>query len=369
MKYFAILYTSGVGGVWTVVKESLPELKKNYDVHLILFTRNSELDENVIDFLEIHSIKYTIININANNGWLFDLKRRLKVKVINRIIGIDPAIVHSHDSFSSSSYLPYLKKSNRYLFCTFHGTLFGDSSLLGCVQNWVNKNVRIRLLDDDNIHLISCDPLNVPKLQSYFGRAVCVDTSVNGVAPVNIHKVKQKNFIVGYISRFHPLKNWHLVADACLQLSQDGYNVKVLFAGTGECDKEVKEWCAKHSYITIYMGFCSDIRNQVLPKVDLHVLPTEYPEGLPMIILECMAAGIPSVTTAVGSCAYAVKNGVNGTIIKPNVNEITCAIKKYIDDATFYQTHSNQCIKYWRECFSATSMALRYKSIFDKYIF
>lgn len=369
MKYYAILYTSGVGGVWTVVKESLPEFKKYYDIHLIIFTRNNVLNESVITFLENQSIKYTIININANNGWLFDLKRHLQVNVISRIIGAESAIIHSHDSFSSSSYLPFLQKQNRYLFCTFHGTLFRGTSILGRLQNWVNKKIRVRLLDNDNIHFISCDPLNVPELQSYFGRSVWVDSAINGVAPVNIKKDKQKSFIVGYISRFHPLKNWHLVAEACLQLSIEGQDVKVLFAGTGECEKEVKEWCASHSTIAIYMGYCSDICNQVLPMVDLHVLPTEYPEGLPMIILECMAAGIPSVTTAVGSCAYAVRDNINGSIIKPNVDEIKRAIKKYIHDTSFCKIVSNQCVKTWREEFSAASMASRYKLIFDKHIF
>ena len=47
-----------------------------------------------------------------------------------------------------------------------------------------------------------------------------------------------------------------------------------------------------------WTGFTRDVTAELL-KMDLFVLPSLFGEGLPMVVLEAMAAGVPVVATRV----------------------------------------------------------------------
>lgn len=368
MKYVCIASTDGTGGVWSVIKESLALLKKEYEVKLIIYIKKNRLESNVKDFLKSENIEYLIININCENGWLFDIGKSLTIKKVKQFIGDEVAIVHSHDAYSSGCYL-YFLRSKYYLFCTFHGTLIELGNIKSKIQNCFNKYIRIKLIKCSHAHIISCDSCSVPVLQSYFLEKQKIHVALNGVKSFNLAlKRKNKVFTIGYVSRFHPLKGWDIVAQACDLLWKRGVNIKVIFAGTGACAQDVEEWCKNHSEYSVFMGHVQNVHDVILPILDLHVLPTSYPEGLPMIILETMSAGIPSITTDIGGNTIAVENGVNGFIISPKINELAFKIQMLISDSALYKKMQRSNLKKWNEEFSADAMVRQYLSIFNSIV-
>ena len=75
-----------------------------------------------------------------------------------------------------------------------------------------------------------------------------------------------------------------------------------------------------------------------LQEAALLVLPS-YAEGLPVAVLEAMAAGLPVVTTPVGGMPDIFRDGVNGLLTPPgDVPALANALSRLLGDAELRQT-------------------------------
>lgn len=82
-----------------------------------------------------------------------------------------------------------------------------------------------------------------------------------------------------------------------------------------------------------YWGEISDevVLRNIYESCDVLLCPS-YSEGLPTVILESMALGLPVIATNVGAVEEVVKNNVNGLLIESgNVGEFVTALKYYCE--------------------------------------
>lgn len=89
----------------------------------------------------------------------------------------------------------------------------------------------------------------------------------------------------------------------------------LLIAGEGQLENELKTE-AKDRGINDHVIFAGPRLDmpEILKVLDLYVLPSLW-EGLPMVLLEAMAAECPIVATDVGGNSMAIENGVNGILV------------------------------------------------------
>jgi glycosyltransferase involved in cell wall biosynthesis len=73
-------------------------------------------------------------------------------------------------------------------------------------------------------------------------------------------------------------------------------------------------------------------REQLLAQSDVFALPS-YNEGVPMSLLEAMAAGLPSIVTSVGGIPDVLRHGVEGLMVEPaRVAELSAAMARMVND-------------------------------------
>ncbi|MFW5794849.1 MAG: glycosyltransferase [Bacillota bacterium] len=65
-----------------------------------------------------------------------------------------------------------------------------------------------------------------------------------------------------------------------------------------------------------FLGYINNM-SEKLKEIDLFVLPSAYREGVPRVLLEAAATGIPIITTDSPGCREVVDNGVNGILVPP----------------------------------------------------
>jgi len=99
-----------------------------------------------------------------------------------------------------------------------------------------------------------------------------------------------------------------------------GKDKRMVFMLAGEEHAEkYKNACTKGD-MTKHFEFLGIIegeaKTKALTNADMFILPS-YNEGLPIAMLEAMAAGLPVVSTRVGAIPEVIEEGVNGFLIEP----------------------------------------------------
>lgn len=111
-------------------------------------------------------------------------------------------------------------------------------------------------------------------------------------------------------------KGTYDLLDATVLLQRSGLRVALRLAGDGELDAVAARGRELGLDVTILGWINAADRERELRNAEVYALPS-YREGLPMSLLEAMAAGLPVVCTPVGGIPDAVSDGVEGYLVQP----------------------------------------------------
>jgi len=149
----------------------------------------------------------------------------------------------------------------------------------------------------------------------------------------SIDKHKQETIVLGCVGRLFEEKGFGYLLRAFKKAQNQHPNLKLLIAGDGPLRAELEKLAYELgvSSDTEFMGVLDDIPT-FLNKLDIFVL-SSIQEGIPLGLLEAMAAGKPIVATKVGGIPEVVDNGSDGILVAAaNVAELNEAIVSLIQD-------------------------------------
>jgi glycosyltransferase involved in cell wall biosynthesis len=120
-----------------------------------------------------------------------------------------------------------------------------------------------------------------------------------------------------FLGRIDENKGAFLILQAFGALTRElRARARLVFAGDGEVEK-LRTLSREHQdAVDVHAWVDTEERDALLAASDVFVLPS-YREGVPMALLEAMAAGLPVITTPVGGIPDVVADGREGFLIKP----------------------------------------------------
>lgn len=154
------------------------------------------------------------------------------------------------------------------------------------------------------------------------------------------NKVSYQIISIGSLEQMY--KSPDVVLKAIKQLNDEGISCSLTWLGGGAFQKPM-ELMAQKLGVNEVVNFKGDVdKNEVqmeLLNSDLFVLASKT-EGLPRVIIEAMAAGLPCVATRVGGIPELLDEEV--LVTKNSVDELFKKIKKILTDQDFYNKQAKR---------------------------
>ena len=176
---------------------------------------------------------------------------------------------------------------------------------------------------------------------------------------------------IGTMALFRPRKGTEVLLKAIAELKGKGLDVHLRAVGPFE----TPEYKAEVMYLAQSLGLAESITwtgfqkniNRELQQMDAFVLPSLYGEGLPMVVLESMACGVPVVASRVEGIPEAIRDGVDGLIFEPgSESDLADKLGSLISNPATWPEMRASALERQREHLSDVSMASKTAKIYDE---
>ncbi len=215
--------------------------------------------------------------------------------------------IHGPDEFSKvdTEWLPEKIAAADFLLCISN---FARSQLMRLVPADQWHKFQVARLGVDTTHFVPAEPVVPPRAAPF--RLLCV-------------------------GRLTPAKGQHVLVQAMQKLKAQGYPIALTLVGAGPDMDSLVRAVAAHG-LTDSVHFTGPLDQGAVHALyrqsDVFVLPS-FAEGVPVVLMEAMAMGVPCVSTAINGIPELIDSGADGLLVLPSdVDALVQAIIRLIED-------------------------------------
>lgn len=201
-------------------------------------------------------------------------------------------------------------------------------------------------------------------------RLVCVPNGVPVSENPRPPRPAGEPLVVGMVALFRPRKGTEVLLESLANLISRGHRVQVNLIGgfeTPEYEQQIRD-LADHLGVADnidFVGFTSDVPSE-LTKLDVMVLPSLYGEGLPMVVLEAMSAGVPVVASNVEGASAAIEHRQSGLLTEPgSVSQLATSIERFVTGEIDHAQMASAAKERHRQLFSDLAMSLGVADVYS----
>lgn len=237
-----------------------------------------------------------------------------------------------------------------------------------CIERFVpvSQDLATWLRDDIGIRAsqITCIPNGIDTARyAAFAAARTTRPLLGDFAPPG-------TLLIGTVGRLDAVKDQAGLLDAFALLCASGdaqaANLRLAIVGAGPEHARLEQRITAHGLgdRVRLLGNRRDVP-ALLAEFDVFVL-SSVAEGIPLTVLEAMAAGLPVIATAVGGVGEVVVEGETGALVPPSdPSALASALRDCVDDATVRQRWGGAGRARVESRFGMATMIEAYTDLFD----
>ena len=198
-------------------------------------------------------------------------------------------------------------------------------------------------------------------------QVVCIHNGVELKRPLaaNQRAVKRRELrlaedtcAIGAVGRLTPVKGLHDLLQAARRLLDENANLKVFLIGDGPLREDLEAQAVAlgiHNNVEL-LGHREDT-DELMQALDIFVLPS-LSEGIPMALLEAMAASRPVVASRVGGVPEIITDGIDGCLVRAmDAEDLAACCQRLIDSPDLARSMGDEARRRVERDFSAAGMA------------
>jgi glycosyltransferase involved in cell wall biosynthesis len=183
--------------------------------------------------------------------------------------------------------------------------------------------------------------------------------------------INARDFLIGNVARLETRKGHKFLIDAFKKVVEKRKNcpLKLLISGEGKergnLENYVKE--ANLEKKVIFTGYRKEVE-ELMAIMDIFVL-TSSREGLPRVLVQAAAVGMPSIAFNVDGVPEIIKDNYNGFLVRPrDVGQLANRIEKYIDNKELVLLHGQKGREFIKGKWSIEYMAGKIDEIYQNLV-
>jgi len=173
------------------------------------------------------------------------------------------------------------------------------------------------------------------------------------------------HLVIGCITRFDQVKAAGSLLEAVRRLVGRFPRLHLVLVGGGAEERSLRH-LASGQGLPGHVTFVNFLPRapRALPTFDVYV-SASHREGLPLAVLEAMAAGLPVVATRVGGHVDAVEDGVTGLLAQPgDVADLAAQVARLLDDGALRRRMGTAARQRIERLFSANRMVAQTAAVY-----
>jgi len=317
------------GGIEQVSYEQSKRLTKSgYQID-VLTSKFEGRNTNPIKGIKIHH--YPSLNVAKRFGVPYPIISFKAYKTFTQLIK-KCDLVHAHGHVYMSSYMAGMvaKKYKKPFIVTQHNTFIDYQSFLNIIEQLNDFIIGKSVLKHAN-KVITVSKETMKYVLKLGADKTKMSVIYNGVdtdyfRPVNKGESREKlglpknRKIILSIRRLVYKNGLDTLIESVPLLTRDHPDLLFVVAGKGPSRKLIEDRI-KELGIDANIKLTGFVPDRLLPvyydAADYFILPSASGEGLPLVLLEAMACGLPVIATTVGGTPEIIKHMKNGVLVPP----------------------------------------------------